>query len=593
MLRTLLYPFLFSLVVAAAVTPLIIQLARRRGWVVAPRQDRWHRRPTAIFGGVAIYLAFLGGFFLLLPQPPSHWVLLLCASAMFLVGLIDDALEMRPQVKFLLQLIIAMVAVSLGVGLDREVIPWPWLSIPLAVLWLVGVTNAVNILDNMDGLSSGVVLVAGSVLAVGSLLNHYAAVGPLAASLAGAAAGFLIYNFNPARIFMGDCGSLFLGFALAGITILSANTAAGASHLVLSLLVPVGALVVPIFDTTLVSFQRTSHGRSIAQGGRDHSSHRLVFLGLSERRAVLLLLAISLAGGLGSLVLVRLASPLSAAVVVALLVVGLVFFGIFLGDVKVYDSQAEPGQRWKSPLLGGLILHKKQILQILVDMVLLAAAYVAAWLLRFEGDLSAQGEMLLAQSLPWLLAAKLACFWAFGLYRGEWRYLSVHDIVQIIKGCLAGSLVTVLLLVILYRFAWYSRAVMIIDFCLAFIFVAGSRSLIRIFREKVRVPQGVPVLIMGAGDGGELLLRELNNNPKLSYVPVGLVDDDPAKQGRVIHGVRVLGDRGDLAELIARHGVRRVFIAILSAPEGDFSDVFRTCRALGVECSRIQPMIKL
>jgi UDP-GlcNAc:undecaprenyl-phosphate GlcNAc-1-phosphate transferase len=584
--------FGLAVLICAAATPLVIWAARARGWVVAPRQDRWHRQPTAVYGGVAIFAAFAAAFLLTAPHPRAHWALAGCGAAMFLVGLIDDALEMRPQIKFLLQLLICVAAVRLGIGLEREIIPWAWLAGPLAVFWLVGVTNALNILDNMDGLSSGVVFVAGSTLAAGSLLHQYASVGPLAAMLAGAALGFLFYNFNPAKIFMGDCGSLFLGFTLAAVTILSANTAAGASSLALSMLVPLGALVVPLFDTTLVTFQRTSHGRSIAQGGRDHSSHRLVFLGLSEKKAVLLLLALSAAGGAGSLVLARFATPLAALVVAALMVVGLVFFGLYLGDVQVYGSDGRR-RRLRLPVAAGLVMHKKQIVQILADAALMAAAYVAAWLLRFDGQLSSWMEHLIAQSLPWLLACKLISFWLFGLYRGEWRYLSVHDLVQLAKGCLVGSAAFIVVLVVAYRFADYSRAVLILDFLLAFVFLAGSRSLIRVFREKIRGRQGVPVLIMGAGDGGDLLLRELRNNPSYPYQPVGLIDDDPAKRGRVIHGVKVLGDRRDLERLIHKHGAQRVFISILSAPEDGFADVFAACRRQGVECSRIQPMIKL
>jgi UDP-GlcNAc:undecaprenyl-phosphate GlcNAc-1-phosphate transferase len=378
----LLSPFIIALVVAAAATPVMIYFARKLGWVVAPRQDRWHKKPTAIYGGVGIFIAFAASFLLTGPHPREHWVLAGGGAAMFLVGLIDDIWEMKPQIKFMAQLIISIMTVSLGVDLEREVIPWAWVAVPLAVFWLVAITNAVNILDNMDGLSSGVVFVAGLCLGVGSLVNHFPEVGHLAVMLAGAALGFLIYNFNPAKIFMGDCGSLFLGFTLAGTTILSANTTAGASSLALSVLIPLGALVVPIFDTTLVTFQRTSHGRSIAQGGRDHSSHRLVFLGLSESKAVLLLIGISLVGGMGSLVLVKYATALTAMVLVALIVVGLVFFGLYLGEVEVYDGQVQR-RRWRLPVLAGLVMYKKQIIQIAVDTALLAAAYLAAWLLRF------------------------------------------------------------------------------------------------------------------------------------------------------------------------------------------------------------------
>jgi UDP-GlcNAc:undecaprenyl-phosphate GlcNAc-1-phosphate transferase len=357
--------------------------------------------------------------------------------------------------------------------------------------------------------------------------------------------------------------------------------------------VPLGALVVPLFDTTLVSFQRTSHGRSIAQGGRDHSSHRLVFLGLSERRAVLTLLFISLSFGLGSLALSRYASPLAAGVVVALLVIVLGSFGAYLSEVKVYEDGSR--RRWleKSPILGRVILFKKQILQIAVDVVLLSAAYAAAWLLRFEGRVSDYELTLLGQSLPWLLAAKLTCFWLLGLYRGEWRYLSVHDLLQMAKACLAGSLLTALLFMWLYGFAGYSRAAMVIDFMLCYLFVAGSRGLVRIFREKVRGKSGVPCLIMGAGDGGDLLLRELRNNPSLPYKPVGFIDDDPAKQGHLIHGIKVLGTRQELVYLVEKHGVERVFISILSSPDQGFEDVFAACQALGIQCTRIQPIIKI
>ncbi len=589
---TLTSAFLLALAICAGLTPAVIWLARRQGWVVAPREDRWHQKPTAVYGGVGIFLAFLAAFMLLGAHNRLYWTLLACAGAMFSVGLYDDAREMKPQVKFLCQLVVALVAVSQGISLEKSVIPWAWLGVPLTVFWLVGVTNAVNILDNMDGLSSGVVCVAGLVLALGAATGGTVATGVLAAMLAGAAGGFLIYNFNPAKIFMGDCGSLFLGFTLAATTILSANTATQASHLAMALLVPLGALVVPIFDTTLVSFQRTSHGRSIAQGGRDHSSHRLVFLGLSERRSVLTLLFISLAGGLGSLMLSRLATPLIAAVIVALIAVGLVSFGIYLGEVKVYEGQEKLSWMQKSPILSRVLLFKKQILQIAADLVLVSAAYAAAWLLRFEGHITDWELGIMAQSLPWLLAGKMTCFWFFGLYRGEWRYLSVHDLVQMAKASLMGSAITALFFVLLYGPKGFSRAVMVIDFLLCYVFIAGARGLLRVFREKVRGQQGVPVLIMGAGDGGELLLRELRNNPRLPFVPVGFVDDDPAKLGHLIHGVKVLGSRQELTQLIHKLKVERVFISILSSPEEGFEEIFDICATMGVECSRIQPMIK-
>ncbi|KIX16047.1 hypothetical protein [Dethiosulfatarculus sandiegensis] len=588
----MLLPFAIAFLVSVCLTPVLIFLARKMDWVVQPRDDRWHKKPTAVYGGVAIFIAFAVAFWASGSYTREFWVLAGSAGLLFLLGLWDDTWEMKPQVKFLAQLFVALFAVSQGVGIDSSLVPWPWLEIPLAVLWLVGITNAVNILDNMDGLSSGVVFIASSVLALGAWLSGSTGGGcSLAAILAGSALGFFIYNFNPAKIFMGDCGSMFLGFTLGGLALLSTGTTAHASQTAFAVLVPLGALVVPIFDTTLVSFQRSTHGRSIAQGGRDHSSHRLVFLGLSERRAVVLLLTISALGGFSILLLSRYATILTAVVVLVLLLVGLLFFGVYLGEVKVYDSGRK--KRIQGSVLSGLVMHKKQLLQIVADLLLLSAAYTASWLLRFDGVL-VPGEMtLLAKSLPILLAIKMACFWFFGLYRGEWRYLSVYDIIQIVKACVLGSLIHVLALVILFRFEGYSRAVMIIDMLLALVFVAGARSLIRVFREKVRGATGIPVLIMGAGDGGELLLRELRNNPNLNYIPVGFVDDDPAKQGSVIHGIHVMGTRGDIPKLVRKHQVGRVFISILSTKNHNFSDVFKTCEQMDIPCSRIQPIIKL
>jgi UDP-GlcNAc:undecaprenyl-phosphate GlcNAc-1-phosphate transferase len=587
----MLTPLLISLAVSVIATPILIHLARKMGWVVEPRDDRWHKKPTAIFGGVAIYLSFTAAFLLTSPYRQPLWALFICGTAIFAVGLWDDIRELKPQVKFLAQIVVSIVGVSMGISLDEEVIPWVWVSMPLAVFWLVGITNAVNILDNMDGLSSGVVFVASAVVAVGGQILTDADIAPLAIMLSGATLGFFIYNFNPAKIFMGDCGSMFLGFTLGSLTILSTNTAAEVSHIILSLIFPLGALIVPIFDTTLVSYQRASHGRSIAKGGRDHSSHRLVFLGLSERKAVLLLLLISLIGGLGSLLLISFATPLIAAVLVALPLIFLLFLGIYLGEVKVYEPDSR--YRWKSQILENIILHKRQLLQIVVDLVLLTAAYTSAWLLRYDGVLAPGAYRLLSFSLPLLLAVKISTFWLFGLYRGQWRYMSIHDMVQLFWASLLGSLFFVALLAMITRFDLYPRSIIIIDFALCLLLVGGCRSLIRVFREKLRTIKGIATLIVGAGDGGELLLRELRNNPSYPFVPVGFIDDDPAKQGSIIHGIKVLGGREEMHGLCRKYKIRRVFISIMSGKREDFEDIYKLCSSLNIKCSLVQPMIRI
>jgi UDP-GlcNAc:undecaprenyl-phosphate GlcNAc-1-phosphate transferase len=609
-----LLPFALALGISLILTPGVISGARRTGFMVQPREDRWHTKPTALLGGVAIFIAFAVTFWIFFPGWPARpelgfWDVILwanrptvpepsvlpglfgCAAAMFLIGLVDDLRPLRPQLKFILQLLVAIAAVIIGIQV--KLIPWALIAIPLTLFWLAGITNAVNILDNMDGLAPGTALIAAFFLAFFAHLGGNQTVALAAAVLAGAVLGFLPYNFNPARIFMGDCGSLFLGFTLAALAIV--GTWQNVTHLVLTLLIPLAVLVVPIFDTALVSFERSRAGRSIAQGGRDHSSHRLVFLGLSERRAVIVLLAISFLFGLGALLLVQYAGLFASLTVLAIMSVPLLFFGVFLSGVRVYSDRPSRRINRRSPV-GLLILHKKQLLQISVDLLLVTAAYFAAYQLRFEGRTETILN-LFTKSAPLVIGAKLVTFTVFGLYRGQWRYASIHDLIRVSQAVVVASLVSLGLVIIAWHFAGFSRAVFIIDLVLCLMFVGGSRLLLRIYVEYFR-SLGVdrhaePVLIMGAGDGGEMLLRELKNNDTFRFNVVGFIDDDLKKKGLTIHGVPVLGSREEIPDLVTKRGVRRVFIAILSQPGGQFQDLIESCGRLGIQCHRIQPILDL
>ena len=583
-----LWPFGLSLALSLGLTPLVIGAAKRFGFVVQPREDRWSRRPTALMGGVGIFIAFAVSFWVFRPPGQMMIWLFICLAAMFTIGLIDDLVPFKPQIKFILQLLVAIGAVVAGIRI--EIIKWPLVAIPLAIFWMVAITNAVNILDNMDGLAPGTAAIACIFLTIYAHIGLVPGVPIVSAALAGAVIGFLPYNFNPARIFMGDSGSLFLGFGLASLAIM--GTWQNVTHLVLSMLVPVAVLVVPIFDTTLVSFERRRAGRSIAQGGRDHSSHRLVFLGLSERRAVAVLLFISLLAGLGALVLVTYTNVYTALTVLAIACVPLLFFGVFLSGIRVYGEK----KKRRRSALSKVVFHKKQLLQISVDVVLLTAAYFAAYQLRFEGKTDTILR-LFASSVPLVLAGKLVAFTVFGLYRGHWRYASINDLIRIVQAAVAGSVIALVLVILVFHFHGFSRAVFVIDLALTLLFVGGARVLIRVYKEyfdRLKTESGQePVLIMGAGDGGELLLRELKNNDAFGFKVVGFIDDDPGKRGQIIHGVSVLGSREDLPGLVLKHGVKRVFISILSEPLGVFSRFIEDCRDIGVDCCRIQPILDL
>lgn len=323
-----------SFALAVTLTPVVRAAARRCGAVARPREDRWHKRPTALLGGVAIFPAVAIPYLLLLPHSPQAWAVLAACTLMWLLGLVDDLYRLRPAQKLLGQVLGAAVVVYNDLQLPWT--PYPLANTALTVFWLVGITNALNLLDNMDGLAGGVGAIIALFLGVNFLANGQPAEAALLLVFAAALGGFLVYNANPATIFMGDCGSLFLGIFLAGMA-LAGVSGSGSRGLVSVLAVPVLTLLIPIFDTTLVTILRKRAGRAVSQGGRDHTSHRLVALGLSERHAVWLLYGLAALSGVLALLVSRLPFDVSVAAILAyVLAFGLL--GIYLGGVKVYGA---------------------------------------------------------------------------------------------------------------------------------------------------------------------------------------------------------------------------------------------------------------
>jgi UDP-GlcNAc:undecaprenyl-phosphate GlcNAc-1-phosphate transferase len=286
-------------------------LAHRRGWVVRPKADRWSQTPTALFGGVAIVAAFYVGALAAMYKfgTPQHFDLIgLFAGAglLFVLGVRDDIRPLNPLVKLVGQ-ILAIMPFLVGAGLAFTSTTFV-LSIPLVLFWILALTNAFNLLDNMDGLSAGTAAIVGAAIGVYALLHHLLLSGVLALLVTASCLGFLAFNFRargPARIFMGDCGSMFLGFILAGLAVIAfcPVTPMSLDRQAAQCALPLLIMAMPIFDTTLVVIIRKREGRAISQGGRDHSSHRLVYSGFSDKRAVLMLFCVSLAAGLVAVLL--------------------------------------------------------------------------------------------------------------------------------------------------------------------------------------------------------------------------------------------------------------------------------------------------
>ena len=577
-----------AFIVSIFLTFLVRGAARRYGFVAKPKLDRWHKLPTAMLGGAAIYLTTVFIYFWLVPKTPEALVILAGSSVLFLVGLIDDVLHIKPYQKLIGQII--GVAIVVGSGM---ILPWTdsgVFNIAITVFWLVGITNAINLLDNMDGLAAGIAGIAAASLAIGFAASGQFGELLFLAVFIGALLGFLVFNFNPATIFMGDCGSMFVGFLLAA-SVLMTDVGGRSRGIVSILAVPALVLFVPIFDTTFVTVLRKIWGRKASRGGRDHTSHRLVALGLSERKAVLLLYGLALLAGLIS-ILVRELQTVQSIAIIALFTVVLTLVGVYLSKVKVYEEQqAELALQNHAGFAFLLNLsHKRRVFEVFLDACLIALAYYGAYVLIFGAFENVEETWtLFTKSLPILIVLKLFAFLVVGVYRGIWRYTSVRDLFTFTKGVALGTVLSVLALLLLYRFEFYSRAVFVVDGLLLLVAVGASRMAFRFFRQLLpegNRNEGRKILIYGAGDGGEMILRELKNNPEWNYSPVGFVDDDPLKKGKVINGLKVYGGNGSLSAICRENNVEEILLSVRRVTPERLSEVRQICQAMNVSLKR-------
>ncbi|MBV7338410.1 undecaprenyl/decaprenyl-phosphate alpha-N-acetylglucosaminyl 1-phosphate transferase [Chloroflexi bacterium TSY] len=318
-----------ALLLAISGTPIIRRMAMWLGVMDKPATRKIHTSPVPLMGGAAIYIAFIAA---LIFFGDRFWInelvgIFVGATLVSLMGLVDDRWGLGSYVKLAGQVAAAGILIYSGVQIRLF---GNWIDYVLSIFWIVGVTNALNLLDNMDGLCGGIAMIAAVFFTLLAAMSGQYLVGALAAALAGACAGFLFHNWNPAHIFMGDTGSLFLGFLLASVGIklrFTANTDD------VTWLIPIVVLIVPIFDTALVSISRLRRGLNpLTTPGKDHVSHRLAQLTESRREAVLILYLAAGAAGLGAVFLMQ-ATLIESRIIAGLLLL-LAIYGIWWFDFR-------------------------------------------------------------------------------------------------------------------------------------------------------------------------------------------------------------------------------------------------------------------
>lgn len=580
--------FAAALAAAAAATPLVRAVARRHGLVVAPSADRWHTRPTALYGGVAIAAGAAAGvaaLAALLPHPlaPHRAALAIVAVAalLALVGIVDDARGMSPVTKFLFQL--AAACGLLAAGLAYPLTPWLPVNMVVSLFWFVGITNAMNLLDNMDGITAGVSAVAAAGFALLFLGAGDPVLAGVALAVAGGAAGFLIFNFKPASIFMGDAGSLLLGSALAGLG-MAFPRASGTTGPV-ALVVPTLVLLLPVVDTTLVTATRTLHGRRVTLGGRDHVTHRLVAMGLSEARAALFLYAF----GAAALAVAWVATWAPAVVglwLACVALAGALLFAAWLGTLYRYEDRP-PGDVARRAEIARNLLLERRGLEVLLDVVIFGVASYGAMILYYDSRLPPHLVPVVAFGLGPAIGLKLLAFYIASVYRGVWHRAALADGQRVVAACVLAELVLISVAFLVTRGGHIPRTVFVLDLFMTAGLALTARVSFRLldrFRERIVHHGGVGVLVYGAGDGADPLLIALQALGG-GLRPVGFLDGDPALRGRSVRGLPVLQPGPRLAESMAGLGAEMVVCGRGAQPGPELLEVLGRAR---VRVSRLE-----
>ena len=565
----ILSPLLISFLIGMVAVPIVRQLCYRFGKVVMPREDRWHRTPMPTLGGVAIYFSFVLGLFgyawLNGEWGSLRWQLLAASSFIFSLGFYDDLKPISPPAKLVGQIFAAAIAVYLGFTtsfftpkLANNIISQiP--NIVLTFIWLVGLTNAINLLDNMDGLASGISLITAVFLIYFFWTGSDSGLLPIALALAGSICSFLVFNFPPAKIFMGDSGSLFLGFTLA---VLAIARQPQASNVFAVLGVPTLLFLLPILDTSLVTVTRLLRGQSPSQGGRDHTSHRLVAFGLSERQTLFILYSIALLSGIVAIGIEEIDYWLSLVLVPGL-VISLTLLAAYIGGLKIVTTSRGTQAGTMTRFIAEMT-YRRRTLEILLDFLIIGFAFYLAFWTSYGLSMNDLALEQFLHNLPIAYAGTFSAYFIFGIYRGVWRYVGVDDLLRYTRATVVGVIVVALGIIFLNGTSYPPPVIYLLYGIYLFLGLAASRSsfkvLDQVFGHQSR-QEDERVLILGAGDTGEMAVRWISMNPDFRLRPIGFLDNDPFNIGKEIHGLTILGQMDELESLLLEKRVDGIILA--------------------------------
>ena len=594
--------FLIALLLCLMLIPIIRRLSTRMGMISQPRDDRWHSRPVPTLGGIGIFIAFIVSFasvsLVYKSSIEIHWGIIIGATLIFLLGLIDDLKHITPQAKLVGQILITTVVILFGYGTDffspriQNPVLAQLLNLFVTYMWIIGITNAINLLDNMDGLAAGISLFAACILSYFFWKGDNTGLLILSLALAGSILGFLFYNFPPASIFMGDSGSLFLGFSLA---LLAIAREPQASNVFAVLGVPTLIFLIPILDTAMVTITRIMSGKSPIQGGMDHTSHRMVAFGLRERQVVIGLYGVAIISGVIAAILESIKYWYSL-VIVPVLILSFALLTAYFGGLKPRGIIPEDVKKKTISKIFLDLTFRRHLFEVLLDFFLIGIAYYLAFLVRFGFVMNQNRLDLYQQTFPLALAGSYVSFYIFGIYRSIWRYVDLSDLLSYLKAACGASILLAAFLfsfnaigIVHFTFE-YPTGILLLFILFLFLGLTASRSTFRIL-ESTRLqstPLEEKVVIYRADDVGVLTLRWILMNPQLNYQPIGFIDDDPYMMGRLIQGLQVLGGLSHLNDIIGNKQIKGVILTKYEQPSQNTKEIIEICHQNGCWVRKLQ-----
>ena len=593
-------------------TPRVIRLAHAIGALDQPNERKAHSQPMPRIGGVAVFVSFFISLGLFLAFDPHlafpRWIvgtqglmLMVSLALVALLGVWDDLKSLKPTQKFAVQLFLSSAVYVAGFRISGITHPFsPGLlnlgvfDYLVTVLWIVGVTNAINLIDGLDGLASGVSAIAALTIVPIAILHGEPGTAVIALMLTGAVLGFLRYNFNPAKIFLGDSGSLFLGFMLAILSTQSSTKSSTA----FSILVPILALGLPIMDTLLSMLRRLLRSflpnkstpkkglrvlASLFHPDRGHIHHRLLARGLSHKKAVLTLYVVSCILGIVAFS-VTIANDIDASLV--LFVVGVATL-IGVRQLRYHEM---------SVLRNGLLLPifeidliNRNMFRVFLDVAFIIAAYGLAYVVTDLRHLGIPVGPDLVMTIVLVCAIQFATFWSQGIFKGTIRQLGLSDALGIVRASLLGVGLTGLILS-LFREPMIQPDLLtlVLDFYFLMTAMLISRFSFRILNHLFqRETSGSRrVLIYGADQHGVRVLENLLDMKFHDLIPAGFLDDHPDLEGRSINGYPVFGGHWKVKQLVKKLRIEEIVLSDENMRPETFRRLVKKARELGLAVRR-------